>query len=437
MVMEDINYDDHQQEENFGFNNILIPKPAKWVEKILSFEADIIYNCLISILSPFISIFTMFTESYRRTKETKDKLKTAVKQVPAKITHGSTVTFNKLLYGLLGVLHVLLVLMLVLVVSVVLGVGLVRYVSEEPVVVKERVFFDYTDVNPKAVFPLYGDAHGGESGRGWLFGNFRRKKPLMGIPVGHTYSVSLLLLLPDSDFNREMGVFQLMAELISDNGKVVAKSSQPCMTPFRSFPVRLARTFLMGVPLLLGLSSETQRITVKILQHKESFPRTLSVRITMIPRAGTLFLPQIYESQLVVNSQLPWTKQLARNWKWTLYVWTSIHIFILLVLSIIIFCKPVLFRVRASSGPDDRDRVVSSEEEKKARVASRDREELSEMVKRLQRRRKSKRKAVFFDEGLTDQAGSSSASSMSVNKEDMSVVVGEEVGDSESVCSGG
>ena len=67
------------------------------------------------------------------------------------------------------------------------------------------------------------------------------------------------------------------------------------MLRFRSFPVRLARTFILSVPLLLGIADEAQKIAIdQILKHKEGYARTEAVRVTMIPRAGTAFLPQIY-----------------------------------------------------------------------------------------------------------------------------------------------
>ncbi|EOY13996.1 Uncharacterized protein TCM_032997 [Theobroma cacao] len=49
--------------------------------------------------------------------------------------------------------------------------------------------------------------------------------------------------------------YQLTAELLSSNGNVIVKSSQPAMLRFRSLPVQLARTFLMSIPFLHEISS--------------------------------------------------------------------------------------------------------------------------------------------------------------------------------------
>ena len=92
-----------------------------------------------------------------------------------------------------------MVLILFLFLATVVGVGLVRLWVEEPVSVKESVHFDYTEPHPTAVFSF----NGFTSVKGHL------KKKHISIPVGHTYSASLVLVMPESDFNRELGVFQV------------------------------------------------------------------------------------------------------------------------------------------------------------------------------------------------------------------------------------
>uniref|UniRef100_A0A0V0HSZ0 Putative ovule protein n=1 Tax=Solanum chacoense TaxID=4108 RepID=A0A0V0HSZ0_SOLCH len=96
-------------------------------------------------------------------------------------------------------------------------------------------------------------------------------------------------------------------------GLVMATSSHPCMLRFRSLPIRLMREFIMSVPLVLGLTAETQTIVVPMLKHKEGLPRTEAIRITMIPRAGTFGLPQLYQSQIILKSQPPWYKNLVTS----------------------------------------------------------------------------------------------------------------------------
>ena len=53
-----------EEEEDAAEYYHFIPK-AVWFTKILSFQADVIYNCIMTILSPFLGFFSSVTESYR------------------------------------------------------------------------------------------------------------------------------------------------------------------------------------------------------------------------------------------------------------------------------------------------------------------------------------------------------------------------------------
>jgi probable phosphoglycerate mutase len=77
--------------------------------------------------------------------------------------------------------------------SLVLGFVLVRHCVEDPVTVRQPLYFDYTEPQPSAAVAL---------GRAW-----GAAAPLL--PEGHSVRVSLTLLLPDSDHNRQIGVFQV------------------------------------------------------------------------------------------------------------------------------------------------------------------------------------------------------------------------------------
>ena len=104
-----------------------------------------------------------------------------------------------------------MILMTVLVLAIVVGVGLVQLWVDRPVFVRESLHFDYTEAYPTAVFYFGGHA-GVERNSRW--------KQSMGVPIGHTFHVSLALLMPDSDFNREIGVFQVCMPVSLESSKV-------------------------------------------------------------------------------------------------------------------------------------------------------------------------------------------------------------------------
>ncbi|GMI65906.1 hypothetical protein HRI_000259900 [Hibiscus trionum] len=402
----------------------VVPKPPDCLTSLLSLQADILYNSFIALSSPFFTLFSAALDSYHRAEETSASVETAVQKLPSNITHGTSLLLKRVGLGLLGAAQLCMLLLFLLVLAALVGFGLVQIWVEEPVFVTEKLFFDYTEVNPTAVFRSSG---GGIDGGGGY------KKKQMGVPVGHTIHVYLVLVMPESDFNRHIGMFQLSAELLSINGDVMAKSSQPVMLRFRSLPVRLARTFVMGIPLLLGISSETQKVKIEILRYKEGHLRSKAVRVTLSPRAGTLSPPQLYEAEIVMNSQLPWTKQLVHNWKWTLYVWTSLYVYMLFLIVLVVGCFRPLFFPSGFNSRHQRDARV----EEPAIGGRNNRSEVSDLIRKWQQSRR-KRKAVFLNKDFSDVAGSSASSmSLSLTRDEKSAVTEEDVGDSESVCLGG
>ncbi|TKY65350.1 Seipin protein [Spatholobus suberectus] len=410
--------EEHQKE---GF---ILPTP---VAKLISFQTDLIYNGLVSVFSPIRSLFSMASESYHRAEDTRDNVESAVQRVPSQITHGSTLLLKKLGLSFLSAAYVCMVLILVLILATVVGVGLVRLWLEEPVSVKENLHFDYTEAHPTAVFLF----NGVKSFKGHL------KKKHISVPVGHTFFASLVLLMPESDFNRELGVFQLTAELLSVNGNVIAKSSQPCMLRFRSSPIRLARTFMMGMPLVLGFSGETQNINVEILRHKEDYRRSNAIRVTLHPRAGTSSLPQLYEAEILINSHLPWTKELVQNWKWTFYVWVSLYVYIVLLMFLLCCYRPLIFLEIPQYFSDHRVSELTRERNELQVGELGDESEVSELSRKW-RRSRGKRKTILAHGGVPETIVGSSASSISMTTgEDVtSVAVEDDVEDSESVCIG-
>ncbi|KAL1832156.1 hypothetical protein ACET3Z_001807 [Daucus carota] len=321
--------------------------------------------------------------------------------------------------GLLGAAYVCFLLFVVMIVAVVLGVGIVGLWVEDPVSVKEKVLFDYSEVNPSATLAL-GD-----------FGGELNKMVMREVPVGQTYYVDLLLVLPESDYNLQVGMFQLVAEVVSSDGHVIDRSSHPCMLRFRSLPVRLVRTCLFSVPLILGMRFETQKITIPILRHKEGYPRTEAIKITIIPRAGTLFLPQLYDAEIIMNSELPWKKELIRSWKWTLYVWTSVYMYIMLLIVLGCWFRPLMFPVIiASYSRKEEDFDTTTEVRRERPLLTQESREVSETLRKWKEIRNRRKEMLLH--GVAPDTEESSASSISVTRDDSSSTA-EDAGDSEFV----
>ena len=107
------------------------------------------------------------------------------------------------------------------------------------------------------------------------------------------------------------------------------------MLRYKSTPVRLAQSALAIVPLVMGVRSESQSATLKILQYREGHgrhKRTGLIRVSLQPRAMTVHLPQVYRAEITVQTALPWLKAVARSMKWTMCVWVSFCVYVILSL---------------------------------------------------------------------------------------------------------
>ncbi|KAL3725663.1 hypothetical protein ACJRO7_030662 [Eucalyptus globulus] len=410
---------------------------AHWFTRLLFLQAELTYKCIASLLSPIFSLLSLASDSYHQAEEAKDSVESAVHRVPSSLS----LLLKRLGLGFIASAYVCMVLTLLVALSAVVGVGLVRMWVEEPVFVRQRLHLDYARLHPQAVLSF---CSGGDDGGVGLCEGFRQKKHA-GIPAGHTFSVSLSLLMPESDYNRRIGIFQVTAELLSANGEAIARSSRPCMLRFRSLPVRLMRTLVLSIPLLLGVSAETQTIKVEVLRHKElRHPRTAAIRITLIPRAGTSSPPQVCEAEIAMNSQLPWAKDVVRNWRWSFRVWASLCTYVALLLTLLCCCKTLVLPSTSamwisSTEHDDGEPEISA---KKGDHGARQEEarggddgEVADMLRKWQQRR-GKREARFVSRVGGGGGGSSAATGRNVTREGTSArgIEEDEVGDSESVC---
>ena len=101
--------------------------------------------------------------------------------------------------------------------------------------------------------------------------------------------------------------------------------------------------------LTLGIRSETQAASLKVLQYREGHGRhrrTGVIRVLLQPRAATVQLPQVYRAEVVVQTALPWAKSLARGMKWTLCVWVSSSVYIALIVLAVCWARPLVVSAR-------------------------------------------------------------------------------------------
>lgn len=340
----------------------LIFKPAEWIIQLIALQFKGFLQIFTLISWAVSSSFSVVAEPVHRTVQAKDRATEAVtqklamiSQVPPRVTEGGGMVLRKLGFGCLAAIYVFSVLIAIMMFALLLALTFVTIWIEKPVIIRESLHFDYTQPNPSAIVSFNGTRAG-----------FDPPQKVSGrriIPAGHKFYVTVTLVMPESDYNRRIGMFQVTAELISSAGEVIVRSSQPCMLHFRSSQVHLLRTFLMGLPLLMGILGETQTVEIHLISYEEKITPTESVKIILQPKAGRSGLPELHSAEIDIHSQLPLIKEFALSWKWTFCVWSALTFYFLLVGLVICCCKQVILPRSLLASKTDHEQLKKVSEE--------------------------------------------------------------------------
>ncbi|XP_009804206.1 seipin-3-like isoform X1 [Nicotiana tabacum] len=251
----------------------------------------------------------------------------------------------KLGWGCLWSVYVCVVLVGLLVSAFIMGGILMRIMVEEPIRMNEPLNFDYTAKSPVAYVPVIRSP-------GVTCGVGSKDQVEVGmvdgvrvIPPNHQLQVTVSLTLPESDYNRNLGIFQVRVDFLTANGKVLASSRRPCMLQFKSNPIRLFSTFLKAAPLVTGYTSESQKLRVYLKGFSEGFVPTACLRVIIEQRAEFQTgggIPEMYAASLTLESELPFLKRMLWYWKTTLFVWVSMMLFTMEFLFALLCCKPLI-----------------------------------------------------------------------------------------------
>jgi probable phosphoglycerate mutase len=146
---------------------LFLAVPAGWLIRLLAFLGELVASAILSLVFPVAALVG------------------ALRALPAAVAS----SLRRAARGLLAAACTFAALVAALLVSVLLGFVLVRHWVEDPVTVRQQLFFDYTEAQPSAMVVL-GGARGAGAGA--------------VLPAGHSVRVSMALLLPDSYHNREV-----------------------------------------------------------------------------------------------------------------------------------------------------------------------------------------------------------------------------------------
>ncbi|MFS8023023.1 putative Seipin family protein [Helianthus anomalus] len=216
---------------------------------------------------------------------------------------------------------------------------------EEPVQITRQLSFDYTKDSPTAFVPVMSCPKSSflESGEVIWYGCGAGSRV---IPLDHKVRGTVSLTLPESDYNRNLGIFQVRVDFLNGDGKCLFSTRHPCMLRYKSQPIRLLLTFLKLAPLITGYSSEAQTLNMKFSGYTEGTIPTSCLRVILEQRAEFTRgagVPVIYAASLKLESEPPFLKRILWSWKWTIYIWVAVMIFVVeLLFTVVCCCTPVI-----------------------------------------------------------------------------------------------
>ncbi|OMO92507.1 hypothetical protein COLO4_17524 [Corchorus olitorius] len=243
-------------------------------------------------------------------------------------------------YALFWSSYVCFMLVGLLVSGFLVGGFMMRFLLEKPIQTTETLNFDYTKPSPVAFVPLISSSLIPEN-------DIISSKEIVPrvIPYNHKLQVTVSLTMPESDYNRKLGVFQVKVEFLSANGKVTSSSRNPCMLQFKSQILRFAETIIKSIPLITGQQSESQVLNIKMDEFTEGLEPTAFLKVTLEQRAEFqpgAGIPEIYAASLALESELPHLKRVIWDWRRTIFVCTSIMWFLMELMAILLFCRPMI-----------------------------------------------------------------------------------------------
>uniref|UniRef100_A0A162B8D7 Seipin n=1 Tax=Daucus carota subsp. sativus TaxID=79200 RepID=A0A162B8D7_DAUCS len=256
-------------------------------------------------------------------------------------------------WGMLWSFYVCIVLVGIFVSAFVISGFLVSVFVEEPVHIKHPLNFDYTKPSPVALVPVLScpdDSCGVNCREKIEIGKLGGSRV---IPPKHKMEVIVSLTLPESDYNRNLGIFQVRVDLLSAEGFTLSSLRQHSMLHFRSEPVRLLLTFFKIAPLLAGLYSETQVMGIRFRGFTEKNDPTSCIKVIMEQRAefkSGAGIPEVYDASLSLQSELPLLRRLIWYWKKTIFIWLSMTVFTTELLLALLCCSPLILPRRTRRG---------------------------------------------------------------------------------------
>ena len=176
-----------------------------------------------------------------------------------------------------------------------MAVGVTRYVvvPRGPASLTTDLAFDYTSTAPTAR----------ASFAAVKFANVEPGEGARILSPKQTFDVEVELVVPESEYNVNVGMFQVNAKLLTSTGQKLLERSRPGMVTYTSREVRWLKMLTRAPLHAMGMIDERQSVRVAVIENykEDAASPFTSIEVTMKPHAGSEKLPQIYEARATIH----------------------------------------------------------------------------------------------------------------------------------------
>jgi len=130
---------------------------------------------------------------------------------------------------------------------------------------------------------------------------------------GQTYSMSLMLEVPDTQANEEHGMFMSCLSIASRSGVMIDRSCKSSMLEYRSGLLRVMETLFFAPSLLFGFSAQKQELQVDYFSQFETNPHTPGEVLTVEIQSRHI---QVKEATMEIVAELRGLRYIMHRHPW-------------------------------------------------------------------------------------------------------------------------
>jgi len=130
---------------------------------------------------------------------------------------------------------------------------------------------------------------------------------------GQTYSMSLMLEVPDTQANEDHGMFMSCLSIASRSGVMIDRSCKSSMLEYRSGLLRVMETLFFAPSLLLGFSTQKQELQVDYFSQFETNPHTPGEVLTVEIQSRHI---QVKEATMEIVAELRGLRYIMHRHPW-------------------------------------------------------------------------------------------------------------------------